>query len=66
MVQESLLSAIGKLIEERAQIEAIYNKLHGWVSCLFEDKALEKALSSLKPFGLATDVWESTIGPEPT
>lgn len=65
IVQESLLSAIGKLNEERAQIEAIYNKLHGWLSCLFKDRDLEKALSSLKPFSLATDPSELATVPEP-
>lgn len=65
IVQESLLSAIGKLNEERAQVEVIYNKLHGWVSSLFKDGDLEKVLSNLKLFSLATDPSELTTAPEP-
>jgi hypothetical protein len=55
MVQESLQSAVGKFSEERAQIEAIYYKLHGWASCLFEDKRIEELLNNLKSSGLPVD-----------
>jgi hypothetical protein len=54
MAQEKLQSVIGESNEERAQIEAIYHKFLGWISCLFEDKSLEKALNNLKSFGVSS------------
>jgi hypothetical protein len=50
IAQESLGSLIGQLNQERAQIDAIYARLSSWLSCLFEDKSLENALRTLKPF----------------
>ncbi len=61
IAQENLQSVIGELNEERAQIAAIYNRLHGWLSCLFEDESLEKELSKLKPAGLSTAPSESAL-----
>lgn len=54
IAQENLMSVIGELSEERAQIETIYHKLLGWISCLFEDQSLENALNSLKPYGFSS------------
>jgi len=55
IVQQSLTEVIGDALEEREQIETIYNRLHEWLSCLFEDASIEKSLSSLKPMKSATE-----------
>jgi hypothetical protein len=47
--QQSLLSVADNGLEERGQIEAIYNRLHEWTECLFGDGSVEKPLSKLKP-----------------
>jgi hypothetical protein len=61
MVQESLQSAVGKFSDERAQIEAIYHKLHGWAACLFEDKLVEDLLTRLRPALRSTDPLEPAL-----
>lgn len=57
-MQQSLTSVIAGAGEERGQIEAIYNRLHEWLNCLFEDASIEKSLTCLKPIKWA-------IEPEP-
>jgi hypothetical protein len=60
MVQESLQSTVGKFSEERAQIEAIYHKLHDWACCLFGDRLVEELLTNLRP-GLPIDPPEPAL-----
>jgi hypothetical protein len=56
IAQQSLLSVVGDELEERGQIEAIYNRLHEWIGCLFGDGSIEKSLSTLKPIKSAIQV----------
>ena len=49
------MTVIGDAFDEREQIEAIYNRLHEWLSCLFEGASIEKSLSRLKPMKSATE-----------
>jgi hypothetical protein len=55
IAQQSLMTVISDAVEEREQIEAIYNRLNEWLKCLFEDSSMEKSLSSLKPMKSATE-----------
>lgn len=59
IAQQSLLSVLGNGLEERGQIEAIYNRLHEWIKCLFGDDSIEKSLSALKPIKSAIWIWGS-------
>jgi hypothetical protein len=56
IAQQSLLSVLGNGLEERGQIEAIYNRMQEWIKCLFEDGSVEKSLSTLKPIKSAIQV----------
>jgi hypothetical protein len=56
IAQRSLLSVVADGLEERGQIEAIYNRIHEWIKCLFEDGLLEKSLSGLNPVKSAMQV----------
>jgi hypothetical protein len=61
IAQQSLISVIANASEEREQIEAIYNRLHEWLNCLFEDASIEKSLNSLKPMKSAIEPGEGPL-----
>jgi hypothetical protein len=56
IAQQSLTSIISNALDERGQIEAIYNRLQEWIKSLFGDGSAEKSLSALKPIKSAIQV----------
>jgi hypothetical protein len=63
IVQQSLASVITGASDERAQLEAIYNRIHEWLACVFDDVAIERALGTLKPIKSAIEP-EAAANPE--
>lgn len=55
IAQQSLISVIANASDEREQIEAIYNRLHEWLNCLFAEPSIEECLTSLKPIKSAIE-----------